>query len=424
MKTIHWRNVAFILVFSGLLMNYFMGIGDVPFHPDESTQIYTSNDVSEWFANPFSLAYENMASVDTRMRYRLIDSPVTRTLIGLGLRFGREAPTQVDWNWSGNWKSNERAGAVPSPWVLLIARLSISILFPLSCLFIFLAGRKMGGNFVGIVTVLLFASNALILLHTRRAMAEGALVCFICATIWFLMQSDIEPWITVIFIGLAINTKQISISLVPLWILLMVTKPGFENRWKKRIISSTIFLLILLVISICLNPVFWNSPIQAMQAGWHYREKLSTRMIQTYKSDNTPVESAAMIIRQTFIEPPAIMDVGNYRMELQDQITGYFRNPMNSVFRGMLWGLTFLALTLFGWGIMIYGILRKNNPHNKPYFIVLSMSLVFLLPLYFFTPAFFQRYFVIFIPLFSISQAVGLELLRKIITERMKSRLP
>jgi 4-amino-4-deoxy-L-arabinose transferase-like glycosyltransferase len=423
MKTVHWYKVAFFLVFSGLLVNYFMGIREVPIHPDESTQIFTSNDVTEWFTNPFSLAFENFVSVDTRMRYRLIDSPFTRTLIGLGLMIGREIPTQVDWNWSGNWEANERAGAVPSPRVLLIARLSISIQFPISCLFIFLAGRKTGGNFTGILTVLLFASNALILLHTRRAMAEGALVCFICATIWFLMQADIKPWITAIFVGLAINTKQIATPLVPLWISLMVTKPGMENPWKKRIISSVIFFLILLAISTCFNPVFWKSPIKAMQAGWYYREELSTRMTQTYRSSYTPVESVAIIIRQTFIEPPAIMDVGNYRMELQDQISEYFRNPMNSAFRGMLWGLIFLALTLLGWGIMVSGILRKNNPQNKPYFIVLSMSLVFLLTLYFYTPAFFQRYFVILIPLFSISQAVGLEFLQNLISVRLKSRL-
>jgi hypothetical protein len=46
MKTFPWQKVILAILFLLILWFYFTGIPSVPFHPDESTQIFMSSDVS------------------------------------------------------------------------------------------------------------------------------------------------------------------------------------------------------------------------------------------------------------------------------------------------------------------------------------------------------------------------------------------
>lgn len=73
---------------------FFGGLASVPFHPDEATQIFMSGDIREMFSKPASLFYSFENSDTPRQHYRLVDSPLTRTVIGKGLIFNQTA-------WSG-----------------------------------------------------------------------------------------------------------------------------------------------------------------------------------------------------------------------------------------------------------------------------------------------------------------------------------
>ncbi len=187
--------------------------------------------------NPGELSYHPATQLDDRMRYRLIDSPLTRTMIGWGMTLQNQQPNPVDWNWSDTWENNVSAGALPTAEALLAARWSVAWLFPLSCLFLFLLANKIGGRPMAVITVILFSTNALILMHTRRAMAESALICAMCALTWLLVDFRKTPWLAALAAGLAVNAKQTAIPLVGIGGLEMILFPQ-EKTWRNRLILA------------------------------------------------------------------------------------------------------------------------------------------------------------------------------------------
>lgn len=160
----HW---IFILLLLTLSVFYFWGLSKVPFHPDESTQLYMSADFEKLITNPLAMAWEDTEPVSSISRYRLLDAPLTRYLLGIGRTVFSLPSLPSDWDWSASWEENQRNGALPNDRMLLLGRLIIASLFPLGLILLYRIGIAMDGRWLGIFTVLLFSSNALILLHTR-----------------------------------------------------------------------------------------------------------------------------------------------------------------------------------------------------------------------------------------------------------------
>ena len=90
----HW---VFILVLFLLTIFLIQGIDTIPFHPDESTYLYMSGDLDIYLDNPLNLAFNNQNHNDPRQRYRLIDPPMSRYVLGLGRVLTRTPPILNDW---------------------------------------------------------------------------------------------------------------------------------------------------------------------------------------------------------------------------------------------------------------------------------------------------------------------------------------
>jgi hypothetical protein len=424
MKTFPWIKSLLLVTFIVFCLVYFSGISSVPFHPDESTQIYTSADVLQWIQEPLSLAFSQSSEVDARMRYRLIDSPVTRTLIGFGLLTRGQNPINTDWDWSKTWTENSQTGALPSNDILLTARWSVAWMFPLSCLFLFLTSKKLGGWGAAVFSVLLLSTNALILIHTRRAMAESVSICLLCASVWSLLCIDKRIWLSAIPIGIAINSKQTTLPLLGVGLLDIVFRPEFRLTKHNRFFQAGLFMVVVLIISWVLNPVFWKSPLTAIQAGINYRTDLSNRMQTDNQRSFHPLELSAILIGQVFIEPPAVADFSNYKNNTSEQENTYFSAPMNNLFRGFFGGAIFLGLTIFGWFVLIRRIFIKHYPNKYPMVVFLLITVLIVITILLFTPDHFQRYYVAIVPLFIVPQAIALNSIGAAIYLRFKKGLP
>src|SRR5512140_1759946 len=92
---------------------YWAGLASVPFHPDESTQIFMSADFDTLFRQPGSLAWSPTPADPARQLYRLLDAPLTRDLIGAGRTLAGLPATSIDWNWSLTYADNAASGALP-----------------------------------------------------------------------------------------------------------------------------------------------------------------------------------------------------------------------------------------------------------------------------------------------------------------------
>jgi 4-amino-4-deoxy-L-arabinose transferase-like glycosyltransferase len=333
-------------------------------------------------------------------------------LIGWGLKIQNRQPITTDWNWSGTWEENRESGALPSADVLLAARWSVAWLFPFTCLFLFLTVRKLDGIVSAGLAVLLLSFNALVLLHTRRAMAESALLCLFSASICALICLDRRTWLAAIPTALALNAKQTAVTLAGIGFLNIFLIPG-EKIGRKRIFSASLFLAILFVMTWILNPVFWKYPLAAISEGMVQRSNLSPRMQSDYLNTYNPLEQTAILIAQVFIQPPASADVLNYQAATKPQEDYYFAQPQNNLFRGFAGGAILFGLTLVGFIIMIRRLVSTKTAERYPLALFLTITLVSIAVITFFTPVPFQRYYLILVPLFIVPQAAAITALGK-----------
>ena len=95
--------VLLLLLFS---IGYFLGVKQVPFHPDESTNLYMSSDLSAFFNNPARLFWTPENSDELRMRYRVLDAPLNRYLVEISRTLNRQTALESDWDWSKTWDEN------------------------------------------------------------------------------------------------------------------------------------------------------------------------------------------------------------------------------------------------------------------------------------------------------------------------------
>src|SRR5512139_2210760 len=146
---------TFWLLAGAISLYAIWGVARVPFHPDESTNLFMSADLDVLLSNPTSMAWEATKGVELRQHYRMIDAPITRYLLGLGRSIAGLPALPADWNWGISWENNRQAGGLPDDRLLWAGRLAITLLLPFSLLFSYLIGRRMDGEASGLLSVVL-----------------------------------------------------------------------------------------------------------------------------------------------------------------------------------------------------------------------------------------------------------------------------
>ncbi|GAP14623.1 hypothetical protein LARV_02396 [Longilinea arvoryzae] len=412
-----------ILILLGITVIYLLGTSAVPFHPDEATQIYMSADWETLFHHPGDLFYSLTPADPVRQNYRLLDAPLTRWLIGAGRSLAGVAALPVDWDWSKPWQQNEQAGALPGNTLLLVSRLSVAWLFGISLWFIYRAGCILKGPWMGWTGVALAALNALVLMHTRRAMAESALFCAVCWVIYVLAKKETHPILLALPAALAVNAKQTAAGLVLVVLLAAWIYPQ-GLAWPKRLRNTCLCAIFILLATYLLNPVAWKAPLSAARAAVEVRSELATRQIETLAAVSpervmrTPVQRATGWLGYLFFTPPATADVANYVTDTQTAEANYFSNPLNNLLRSVAGGMVLLAISLAGF--LLAGFRTLRNIREQPSLgLLLAATLIPFFSLILFIPLPFQRYGIILVPFVNLWMAAILtELIRIFIKNR------
>ncbi len=205
------------------LVFFFSTILLVPFHPDKSTQIYMSRDVDVLFTGPGSLSYHAETTLSPEQRYRLIDAPLPRTIIGISRGIFHLPPLKSDWNWSLSWEENKINGALPTNYLLLVSRLGLAVFAPLGLVFFYLTLKGVANWPISLLVTVVLGMNAIFLVHTRRAMAEGLSFCFYFAVILLIIRKPEKAFLIGILAGLAFQAKQTTLPIlfvpVIIWII-------------------------------------------------------------------------------------------------------------------------------------------------------------------------------------------------------------
>ncbi|MHB0988127.1 MAG: ArnT family glycosyltransferase [Bellilinea sp.] len=416
MRNFRLRTI-FLSAFIGMAsLLYLSGILNVPFHPDESTYIYTSSDFELFLQKPSSLFWKPDPPDALRQRYRLLDPPLAPTWIGFARWVTDQPALPADWDWSKSWEENSNAGALPDSGLLQTARLSIGLFFPLTLFFAFRAGKALGGELAGWSAMLLTWSNALILLHTRRAMAEGLLVMGVFFSLWALTSWKKHLWLSAIPLALAFNAKYSAAPLVLVGIGAILWKSG-ENRmpWRQKWIRLAGFLALFGGITLLLNPFLWAHPFQALTAALNARVDFMAAQSADYFSTDTPLAPAtflqsllAMTV-QLFFTPPASAEVANYLPQTQIFIDRYLANPFNSLLRSFAGGGVQLGLVFLGLAAMVRGTFGKTANQNKQELVLFLGALLFeTIFMLVTTNVAFQRYYMVLVPMVVLTGSLGI----------------
>lgn len=393
-----WLVVTFIAL---VTLGDWAGVASVPFHPDESTYIFMSADWELLFSQPAALAWQPEIS-DLRQTYRLLDAPMSRNLAGAARWVSGQAPLAADWNWAWSWEQNQAAGALPDSKLLITSRFGSASLFPLSLLLLYLTGYRLGGRFLGWSSLLLMASSALILLHTRRAMAEGGLIFCTCLFMASLAFCHKRPWLIAIPAALAFCAKQSTLPFVGIGVLaiVLIEKRGILRTIQTLLLYGLLYLSLIFI----LNPFLWAHPLEAIQAAIAARQELLTRQTNEFALAmpdavlNSPWVTGIALIANLFVTPPAIADVGNYLHQTQAAAEAYLANPFHQLFRDLWVGGLFLALGIAGSLIALKRSLVNSNPQWITWALLWLAGFLQLVALALTITLPFQRYVLPLVP--------------------------
>ena len=375
MKKLHWVDWVTLGVILLLTALYALTLPDIPFHPDESTHIYMSEDISQ---NPLTLAWDGALPLGSEERIRAIDAPLAKYLIGAVREIFLISPTGSDWNWALDWEENQSQGALPTNKQLLFSRSVMTLLLPFSLWLLYLTFKKIMSSLPSLVAVTLLGLSPLLLLHARRAMSEGLLVFGIALLLWAVTRDKRNPWLIGLALGIAINAKHSALGLFPAAILAVVILPEGFPGIKKGILNILKSSLIVLIAILLLNPFYWKHPLSALEAGLKARFSLAEEQEEDYLGrlglDEQPLMTTIPgLILNTYLTPPQTEEVGNYLAQTGEAKERYLSNPFHNWGRDLISGSILAAISFAGLGFAFWRF-QDKDPWEKNNILIIALA--------------------------------------------------
>ena len=84
-------------------------------------------DLDIYLSNPLELSFDIHDENDPRQRYRLIDPPLARYLLGISRKIAHIPTIENDWDWSKTWDENLLNQALPNITLLYTGRMMLTI---------------------------------------------------------------------------------------------------------------------------------------------------------------------------------------------------------------------------------------------------------------------------------------------------------
>ena len=426
---------------------YLGSVALVPFHPDESTYVFMSRDFSTVFLerNPGALTWIPGQPITLETHYRLLDAPLTRYLIGLGwwLQGYSANDLNADWVWGEPWDSNQEA--IPRPEVLLAGRTALAFLGALSTIVIYWLGCEVGGLWVGMAAALLLGLNPLVLLHTRRAMAESSLIFFSALAaaggIWLARTCDEPkvPWWKLIscgalvgtLAGLAISSKQIEVVILPAILLvgalvLLQRAESWARRWGQVTLLSAAIITGCGITVWALNPILYQQPIPVLRQMIRSRAELVEQQIQVNGTAHpealtpTPLARLRAALVEVFFRPPAFWDAPVYLEQLAPPVEAYQAQLVNRLYLQPYAGVVVVVFALNGLATNVRQLLQRERwrfarAHQLLWlWTVLTLGLLMAV-----IPFDWQRYFLPLLPPACLWAALGMGTTARLVVNRL-----
>lgn len=417
-----------------LLSAYILGgVAITPFHGDEAMQITMSADYDTAFIqrNPAALMVAPPYAIDSPAWLRLINGSVNRYLIGLSWHLAGFSVNDLPpiWQWPVSYDDNVAQGNRPSDALLLVSRWPSALLLGLSVVLVFAIGYGVGGWPVALFASGLYALHPVILLNGRRAMQEGALLCFGLLCIWLAMQiahrlQDRQRvntgwWIGLAFAaGLTLASKHSGVVFVAAafgWVCVAVLM-GVLRVWATRriapkftrILVAPLLLWLSAVISsfllfVALSPALWNDPPARLRDLLTERAALLDSQVIAAGGATSFLSRLTGMLTQPFLQPAEIYEAGFWANSsaFMGEVRAYTESAWLGLGGGLI-GAVLSAIALVGMGLLLVHLRRRD-----PLAMGLSIWLLVTVAILLVNPLPWQRYYLPLLPIVILLAAWG-----------------
>ena len=414
---------AWDLLWVGFLALYaFAGYALVPFHGDESMQIFMSRDFAYHFLQDDAerLRYNPEAPLDLEQNLRLINGTVNKYTIGLAWWLDGFSVEHLNgpWYWEESYDDNVSFGTLPSMELLTTARLPSALFLTGSVVLMFFVAKLFAGRPVAYMATLYYALNPAVLLNGRRAVMEGSLLLGVLAVllagIGFVRVRGWRVWLLAVLLGLAsgfaVASKHTS-AFVLVSVFLGCGLHAFFRRTDARFVwERACALLVAGVLAVgvfvALNPAWWSVPTQTAAFVLEERTALLRGQVATNGGYDSAWEQIGGFYRQVFGGRAMLYELVAFPDPLMNTVADYNQ----SRFAGFAPpGTGVVMLSAFALGLLcLLGVLHLPDIDPDARWVVSSYTVFMTLFVLFVTPLEWQRYYLPVLPAVGLVAPLGI----------------
>ncbi len=399
-----------MLWITALMLYAGAGVRLVPFHGDESTQIYMTRDYAYQFIQRdlSKLIYDPAPQANpdpdfaTQQELRLLNGTLPKTVMGVAWHMAgyQLADINKQWLWGADWEWNFQNGHIPSDGLLHVTRGAMTALLMLAVPTVFLLGWMLNGRVAAYSASLLFALSPVLLLNGRRAMMESALMLFsvlsVVAGAYLLYQRGIRSALLLgVAAGLAVASKHTAIMAVlpvflaaGLWALAVLVKRPREGG---RLLALLILAgMLSLAVFGLLNPAWWSQPLTVAGVVLDLRAKLLENQAQFFPNYADWHERLLAFWRNVFVQAPQYYEVSDWGGFIGEQIRAYEASWIKGVGGTDLYAIALAALSALG----SVGLLKRDPNTRVARWVVFVWALGAALLVLTLTTFEWQRYYI------------------------------
>lgn len=425
-----------------LLAAYILaGAAIVPFHGDESTQIFMGRDFYYLFreGDLAKVLYDSAwTSGQDEQHLRLINGTVTKTIHGfLAARAGMSRDEiNGHWDWALDYAANRDMGKLPEAQLLRSARLASAAQLALAGAALFALVRMTIGGPEAAVASALFALHPALLLNGRRAMMEGShllgMMLVLLAGAWLLRE---RRWWKFALLGVAsgfaVAAKHPNVFVAALvflacgslWLYQAARAKGQARQREMRSLFGLLLAgAIALPVFYLLNPAWWQAPLESAAEVLRLRVDLLEEQAALYGGYDSWAARIEGFLEYAFFSQSQYYEVAEWAgyTEISRQISSYEASGWSGfALGGSVGGLLGLALTVFGAAHMLS---RRSKVRGEYRWLLLlwggGIALITLLV----TPLPWQRYYLPALPFAQLAAACALVHLIRLLWNRVESR--
>ena len=413
------RSMGMDALWLGLLTLYILaGAAIVPFHGDESTQIFMGRD---YYHGPAKIAHDDSSRIPATERHlRLINGVIAKTIYGW---IAASSDMSLDdlnnqWRWDKNYAYNRDTNRIPDGDLLYKGRLASAWQLALAVWVFFGFARLTMGRPTAWLASGLLALHPAVLLNGRRAMMEGShllgMMLILLAAAWLLRQRKWPACLALgCAIGFAVAAKHPNVFVAALVFFACFSFDLAQTMRKRRGIARVggrllMTCLTALLVFYALNPGWWLAPLSTARTAWRMRAHLLRNQTATFGGYASAAERTDGFFRLGFagetqyFEDPAWADYDVIRAQIKTyQGSGLAGFGLDG---SSLGGWLFLLMTIGG---SLHFVRNKRIRREYRWLITVwglgLMALIFVV-----TPLPWGRYYLPLIPFVTSMAAYGL----------------